>query len=382
MRIGGLGAALALLRANALYWPAVAPAVRRRLARWVARAAAIPDPALRTLAEEKLRGERFNVEVAATLATLSPRACRTHAVEAIVALQAMYDYLDVLTEPPAARELLLDPPSDSRRLLAALGDAIALDVEPAGDYHREGAVTDGGYLRTLVSTVRDALARLPARSAIADIARQSAERCAEAQALGHAAAGSDNGELERWARREAAGTDLGWPEWLAGAQASVLCLHALIAAAADERTTRADAERIDALYLSIGALTMLDSLIDSEQDLASGTLAYTDLYDDREQMGERLAVVARNALGRAGALPNADHHTMTLAGVVAYYASAPAAGEPFARPVFVRVCRELRPLIVPTLAVMRGWRLAKSVRAHTGEDRRVLQLWSTDRERG
>jgi hypothetical protein len=56
---------------------------------------------------------------------------------------------------------------------------------------------------------------------------------------------------------------------------------------------------------------------------------------------------------------------MTLVGVVAYYASAPAAGDDaWARPVFARVERELTPLISPTLALMRGWRLAK--RPHRG----------------
>jgi hypothetical protein len=54
---------------------------------------------------------------------------------------------------------------------------------------------------------------------------------------------------------------------------------------------------------------------------------------------------------------------MTMAGVAAYYTSAPSATGELAWPVTSRIQTELRPLITPTLAVMRTWRLAKRVRA-------------------
>jgi hypothetical protein len=53
---------------------------------------------------------------------------------------------------------------------------------------------------------------------------------------------------------------------------------------------------------------------------------------------------------------------MTLVGIVAYYASAPTAASDFARPLITPIRRELAPLITPTLALMRAWRLAKRVR--------------------
>src|SRR5665213_1532472 len=124
-------AALALLLANMRYWTTVAPLVRTQLARWERRAQAIGDPFLRTLAISKLEEERFNVEVAATLATLAPRAQRAGTTEAIVALQVMYDYLDLLSEQP-----LGDPRSDGNRLFAAFTDALCLEHEPGGDYYR------------------------------------------------------------------------------------------------------------------------------------------------------------------------------------------------------------------------------------------------------
>src|SRR5215212_2244230 len=87
-------ATVALVRANVRFWPSVLPDVRRELRRWDRRAEAIPDPVLRDQALAKLRHERFNTEVAATLATLVPPVRRHAAVEAIVALEVMYDYLD------------------------------------------------------------------------------------------------------------------------------------------------------------------------------------------------------------------------------------------------------------------------------------------------
>ena len=91
-------AGLALVFAHGRYWTSVAPLVRRLLRDWEARASEIPDPHLNYLALEKLRSERFNVEVAAMIATIAPAEHRERAVEAIVALQVMYDFLDALTE--------------------------------------------------------------------------------------------------------------------------------------------------------------------------------------------------------------------------------------------------------------------------------------------
>ncbi len=169
----------------------------------------------------------------------------------------------------------------------------------------------------------------------------SAERCAEAQVLIHAAARGGIAGLERWARREASGTSLGWREYLAGAGASVLAVHALIAAAADARTTHRDAEAIDAVYLSIGALTMLDSLLDREEDIATGQLGYVQYYDDPELMARARGRRARRGAGRARC-PTARTTSMTLAGVVAYYTSAPAASRRVARPVMARSAQSWR----------------------------------------
>jgi hypothetical protein len=355
--------AWALIAANARYWATVAPEVRGELARWRARATQIEEPGLRTLALHNLKDEGFAAEVAATLATLTPRRRRAAALRAIVALEVMYDYLDALTEPSAP-----DPLANGRLLFKALADALDPAAVLEQDYYRHHpAGPDGGYLRELAATVKETVATLPRAAALAPAMRRAAARCAEAEVLTHVAALTGGSQAETWAKQAANGSGLEWREYLAGAASSVLAIHALIALAGDVRTTPEQAEAVDEVYLALGVLsTMLDSVVDYEQDAADGTLAYISHYDDRAELGERLARVVREAARRARDAPASAHHLMTLTGVVAYYTSVPSATGALAWPVTSRVRRELRPLITPTLAVMRGWRLAKRLRARFG----------------
>jgi tetraprenyl-beta-curcumene synthase len=361
-------ATLALAVANARYWPSVWPLVQRELRRWERRAREISHPDQRALALEKLRTECFNAEVAATLATLAPRAERPDAVEAIVALELLYDYLDGLTEQPSP-----DPLLAGDALFGAFRDAI--DTNAGADQvdylRRRPGTGDGGYLDDLSRATRDALRCLPAAEAVRDVAQRAAARCAQAQIRIHAAAQLGTEQLEAWARSEAANTGLQWRELAAGAASSVLAVHALIAAAADPRTTRQEAGEIEATYLSICVLiTVLDSLVDHEEDMTADQPGFIRLYEDRDQLAQTLADVAQRAVGQAAALRDGPHHVMTLAGIVAYYTSAPGARGEVARPIAEELQAQLRPLITPTLAVMRSWRLAKSARqrwSRTGE---------------
>lgn len=350
---------IALATANVRYWPSVWPLVRTQLRRWELRAHAIEDPELRRLALQKLRTEAFNAEVAATLATLAPSPQRAHAVEAIVALELLFDYLDGLTERSTADAL-----RDGNGLFRAFTDALDPAAEGGRDYYSEHPrVDDGGYLDELSSTARDAIARLPGAAAIEQPAWRSAARCAQAQIRIHAEPRLGSAQLQEWAEREAQGTGLDWRGLAAGAASSVLAVHALIAAAADHRSTLEEAVEIEAAYLSICVLiTVLDSLVDNDEDMRVGEPGFIRFYEDRELLAETLASVAARAARQAGALRDGAHHVMTLAGVVAYYTSAPSAKGAVARPVTAHLQGELAPLIYPTLAVMHAWRLAKRAR--------------------
>ena len=321
------------------------------------------------LALEKLHTEAFNAEVAATLATLAPAAQRADVVEAIVALELLFDYLDGLTENLSGEEL-----RDAGNLFEAFTDALDPVAESGGDYYRHHCGgDDGGYLDALSSAVRVAVESLPSAHAIGESARRSAARCAQAQARIHCEPSLGAGQLEEWAELEALGTGLGWRELAAGAASSVLAVHALIAAAADPRTTRQEAGEIESAYLSIGVLiTVLDSLVDYNEDLRAGEEGFIRFYEDRDLLPAKLASVAGSAIREAAELRDSAHHVMTLTGVVAYYTSAPGAETEIAKPITEELQEQLRPLITPTLAVMRAWRLAKRANQRwrrTGEDR-------------
>ena len=342
-------AGLALVSANWRYWTSVAPVVRSELKRWEAEARAIEDPELRGLALSKLGEEGFHAEAAAMLATLAPKANRRDATEAIIALELLFDYLDGLTERPHA-----DPLAEGERLFAAYIDVFDREGTRARVAGRDE------YLHALSDAARTAFARLPAAGAVAAAGKTSARRAAQAQTRMHAAGRLGTVQVEDWAKAETDGTGLDWRELLAGAASSVLAEHALIAAAADPETTPADAAAIESAYLSTCVLlTLLDGLVDHEQDTRNGRTGYIGLYRDRAELSRALAASAERASGQARALRNGPHHAMTLVGVVAYYASAPGARREPAKAICKRLRRQLEPLASPTLMIMRAWRLAR-----------------------
>ncbi len=356
-------AALAL--ANLRFWPSVAPVVRRELLRWEAPAHAIGDPQLRELAERKLYEERFNAEVAATLATLAPRRTRASATRAVVALELLFDYLDGRTELPAA-----DPLTEGRRLYAPMIAVLAADGETKpgsradGKAQWENAPGDEGYLAALSERARAAIAGLSSIAAVRDVAHEAITRCAAAQTRLHATAALGEQQLRDWALENSANSGLGWREFIGGCASSVLAAHALICAAASPSTRIEDARRIDDAYLAIGGvITTLDSLVDERDDQARGERGFVDLFNSEDELSRSLLALTGEAHARARAAPNGAHHIMTLAGVVAYYATHPGARQGPARTVAMQLRRELSPTIWPTLAVMSAWRAAKRARA-------------------
>ncbi|MHB8491923.1 MAG: DUF2600 family protein [Solirubrobacteraceae bacterium] len=352
---------IALLVANATYWPTVAPIVRAQLERWRRHAEAIGNPTLRSIALDRLAENGELAQAAATLAIRAPLAHRRQAVEAMVALQVMYDYLDTLTESPAA-----DPLLNGRALHSALTDAFSVELPANPDYYRHcPSADDAGYLRALVTAIRDALALLPAADTVRESALRSAAQCTEAQTRAHAAASLGPEQARRWAQAEAATLRLDWRAFLAGAASSVLALHAHIAGAADPSTTAEQAAQIDSAYRSIAALpTMLNSLVDHAEDARTGRLpfGYIRYYEDIHHFGDELLGAARNALALARNLPDAPFHVTIIVGIVAFHTSQRGARGAVAQPIVVRLHRELWPLILPTLALMRTWRLARGLR--------------------
>lgn len=310
-------AALAALGAYAF---TVLPSVRKELRRWRKLAEAIPDPDRRRQALASLEEKRGNVEAVAVFATLAPLRHRRAVLRAIVPLQVAIDYRDTLEEAG----------------------------EDAG----------GGYLAALdAGWVREVEA-LAGCSAVAQLLRVAADRCAEGQRRTHAAAAGDSAELRRWGEGLEKSSGYRWWELAAGASSSVAA-HALIAAAANSSLSTETAASVDAAYNpSIGALTVfLDDLVDREADREAGEHSYLAYYGSPAEAAERLAGIAGEASARIDSLPRPGRHRAILAGVGAFYLSGPAAQTPYAQPIQSRLIAALGPGTRVLTAFMRTRRL-------------------------
>lgn len=329
----GVREAIAVARALTVYRGAVLPRVREELRRWREVAAAIPQPVLRAQALTALDEKSANVEATAVFAILAPRRTRPAAVRAMTALGVAVDYLDTLGEQPVD-----EPLANGLALHGALADAL----DPGGPrrdwYRHHPQRDDGGYLAGLVGACREAVATLPAGGAVLAAARRAARRCGEGQSHTHAAELGDPAALRAWAEGLEAPPGYEWWELAAGASSSVAA-HALIAAAADPRTTAEQADLVDAAYFPpIGALTvLLDDLVDREEDREAGAHNYTAYYEGAEQIAGRLSWIAGRARA-ATAPPRRKHeHRAILAGVLGFYLGAPGARSGFAQPARERL---------------------------------------------
>ena len=337
-----------MISALIAYERRVLPFARRELESWNASAATIPDPVLRAAALAALREKGRNAEATAVFAILAPRARRAGALRAMTALQIAIDYLDSLGEARVD-----DPLADGLALHRAICDAVSPGAASGDWYSHHPQRDDGGYLGALVSACQEEVTDLPATSVI-PLLQRAATRCGEGQSYTHAAAGEGVDELERWATRQQAAPGYLWWELAAGASSSV-AVHALLAAAADRRTTAEEAELIDAVYFPpIGALTvLLDDLIDRDDDLRTGQHNYLSYCAGKEQAANRIGLLADRARAATMRLRGGRRHRAILAGVAGFYLSASAPGSGYPGSIRERLLESLGPTVRPLMVAMR-----------------------------
>ena len=301
------------------YLLVVLPQVRRELAHWRARAAAIPNPQLRQTAAEAL-GKRGNIEGAALFATLAPGAQRRRTMRALVAFQIAYNYLDALSELPSE-----DPLANGDQLHQALLVALYPGAPHADYYAHNPQRGDGEYLTGILDACRDALAGLPSYPALAPAARAAAARIVDFQTLNLSERQGGHDALERWAREATpAASGLAWWETAAAAGSS-LAVHALIAAAADPHLDPWEARKLDGAYFPwIGALhSLLDSLVDRVEDHEHARRSLLDYYQSPTDAAIQLARLATRARCATERLPSSHAHRVILTAMCSYYLSAP-----------------------------------------------------------
>lgn len=298
-------------RAAWRYWTNVWPLACRAIASLNTLAEAIPDERLRRAALETLRDERGNLEGAAAFAVLAPREHRRALVEALVAFQAIYDYVDTLVELPEHAD-----EQTNRRLHRALHDALAPDVAAEGE-------TQDPYLEAMIRACRAALATLPAHATTSSHAREAVSRMAGYQARNHTI-GDPQAALASWVASEQI-AQRGYLWWEAAASAaSSLVVFALLALAAHPDADDAEAAETVLDYEPAGALhVLLDSHADRAADAVSGDHSLIASYPDAITEASRLATIAAEARTRTRALRNGDIHQLILCAMTSFYLAAP-----------------------------------------------------------
>jgi tetraprenyl-beta-curcumene synthase len=324
-----VGLAGAFTGAARRYWLGVFPRVCRERRDWATRAEEIPDPQLKRVARAALR-KWGNVEGAAAFAAFVPRGHRGAAVRAMVCFQAAYNYLDMLTELPDG-----DPAGNARRLHRALLVALDPEADPVDYYANNRLREDGGYLAELVAACRAALAPLPSYAVAAPAARRAAERIVAFQSCNTGDLRGDFMALERWARA-ATPPEMGMHWWeTAAAGGSSLCISALIATAAEPAVEEWRIAAIEAAYFPwVGALhSLLDNLVDTAEDHATGQHSLIARYASRGDAAARMGLLARRSLDAVAALPESRSHTLVVAAMASFYLSTQEARAPAALPI-------------------------------------------------
>lgn len=378
---GRFASGATFVRATRAYWGSVFPQVSRELETWRARAREIPDPALRMQALEAL-GKRGNMEGAAAFATFVPREHRAAVIRATVAFQAAYNHLDTISE-----QSVEIGPAEAGVLHGALVAALAClrygtwsgcgrSVESGHDHERQihpPKDNEGGYLQALVETCQEALSELPSYELVAPVARRAAQRVVCFQAFN----GRERGDIEDWGRASTPpDSDLRWWETAASGGSS-LGVHVMIAAAAEPGIDQAHIDALERAYFPwIGALhSMLDHLVDIEEDACTSQNNLIELYRSTAEAAERMALLAERALECARDLQPTHRHELIVAAMAGFYLSAPQAGAGEAAPVARAVLDVFGPLVRPALAIFRTRRAAERVyyacREHGSSDRRA-----------
>ncbi len=107
----------------------------------------------------------------------------------------------------------------------------------------------------------------------------------------------------------------------------------------------------------VGALhTLLDSLIDWEEDELAGQSSLLDRYDTIAELAEIMRGLAERSRHAITSLPQANRHAVLLAGMTGLYLAASEAHAPRTIYVSDSVTSVMGDLMGPTLLIMKARR--------------------------
>jgi tetraprenyl-beta-curcumene synthase len=364
-----------LLIATHRYWFHVYPVIRRESRHWRQLAEAIPDPRLRQLALQAQHDKRGNIEGSAALATFVDPAWRPAVIRAQVAFQTLYDYVDTLAEQPSRA-----PFDNARQLHRALLAALDADAHHEAYYSHNPQTNDGGYLHTIINTCCSGLQTLPSYTASKPHLYKSAHRIVGYQTRNLTDRQGGHKHLKRWAEAlTPLGAKLYWWETAASAGSS-LGLFALIAASSRPCLSDQEATAIEAAYWPwIGALhSLLDSLVDIEEDAILNQRNLLSYYKDQSEAVQRLQTLAAAAKTASISLPRGHEHLLILAAMVSHYLTPAHTSRPLARQAQHSIARTLGSIATLTRCVLAAHRAATLTGLRTGcrSQRRGGRTWT------
>lgn len=302
----------------------VLPRVEHELWKWRKQAELCPEPELRRMALDSLKLKRFHCQGGSVFSLLGESEYFDTLITAIVAVQTISDYLDNLCD-----RLEVVEEESFRALHESLSDALRPGSR-AGDYYRLYPYgQDGGYLDSLVSCSRMALAGLPSYRVVEEPTSRLASLYSELQSLKHISPDRREQKLTVWLspllkqhRR------LYWWE-LAAATGSTLGMFVLFSLAARRRLSEEEARLVLSVYFPwICALhILLDYFIDQQEDVNHGDLNFVSYYSSKEEICDRFSFLVREATDRISSLPDPGFHRTVIDGLLALYLSDPKAKE-------------------------------------------------------
>ncbi len=181
------------------------------------------------------------------------------------------------------------------------------------------------------------------------------------QSLNHGDGNGWHDSFERWARASGrAHTRLRWWE-TAAAAGSTLDLFALIAAAADPALDPGVARMLGAAYFPwVGALhSLLDSLADQVEDLATGRRGLIDYYGSPDETADRIATIAGEAMSQVNELPGGHGHALIVAAMTSFYlCDLSTSSSPHARLAAPAVLEAMGHFARPTMLILGARRTA------------------------
>lgn len=293
----------------------VIPRVRRHLAYWKERAAAIPDPELRKQALASIETKTFHCEGGALYSLLAGDR-REDAVRFIVAYQTISDYLDNLCD----RSTSLDA-EDFSALHQSMLHALSPGAPTKNYYRLRLEQDDGGYLADLVHTCQDVLSTVPRYDVIAAYLHELEGYYAELQVHKHVRLDERVPRLQRWFERYRSNLpEMRWYEFSACA-GSTLGIFCLVSLAFDPSLSEDDSRMVREAYFPWvqGLHILLDYFVDQEEDRLGGDLNFCSFYESPEVTVQRLVHIFKEADRAVSNLPYRAFHRMVCHGLLAIY---------------------------------------------------------------